>query len=70
LSALSAGKHSAACARLQVDGAALRDASGNEVRLRGLNVCSLEFDNAGANWQLDPTDGGSVLLDALADPAK
>jgi hypothetical protein len=56
--------------RLQVDGAALRDASGNEVRLRGLNVCSLEFDNAGANWQLDTTDGGSVLLDALADPAK
>jgi endoglucanase len=56
--------------RLHVDGAALRDANGTEVRLRGLNVCSLEFDNAGANWQLDATDGGSVLLDALVDPAK
>lgn len=55
--------------RLHVDGALLRDANGNEVRLRGLNVCSLEFDHAGANWQLQP-DGGSPLIDALVDPSR
>lgn len=55
--------------RLHVDGASLRDARGAEVRLRGLNVCSLEFDSSGANWQLQP-DGGSPLLDALADPQR
>jgi hypothetical protein len=55
--------------RLHVAGAALADVAGAEVRLRGLNVCSLEFDHQGANWQLQP-DGGSPLLDALADPAR
>lgn len=48
----------------------LRDVNGNEVRLRGLNVCSLEFDSSGANWQFDEADGGSPLLDALVDPTK
>jgi hypothetical protein len=55
--------------RLHVEGASLKDEAGNEVRLRGLNVCSLEFDRDGANWQLE-ADGGSPLLDALADATR
>jgi hypothetical protein len=55
--------------RLHVEGATLRDEAGREVRLRGVNVCALEFDVEGANWQLQP-DGGSPLLDTLADPAR
>lgn len=48
-------------------GATLR-AGGAQVRLRGLNVCSLEFDAAGATWRLDDADGG--LLAVLADPLR
>jgi len=55
--------------QLHVDGTTLRDEAGAEVHLRGLNVCSLEFDREGANWQLQP-DGGSPLLDALAAPTR
>ena len=55
--------------QLHVDGATLRDEAGTEVHLRGLNVCSLEFDRLGANWQLQP-DGGSPLLDTLADSTR
>lgn len=51
--------------RLHVDGTTLRTPDGSEVRLRGVNVCSLEFDSAGANWQLE-ADGGSLTLDTLA----
>ncbi|MFZ5446070.1 MAG: glycoside hydrolase family 5 protein [Myxococcota bacterium] len=51
---------------LHVEGATLRDEAGREVRLRGVNVCALEFDAAGTHWQLQP-DGGSPVLDALAD---
>lgn len=51
--------------RLHVDGTTLRTPAGAEVRLRGVNVCSLEFDQAGANWQPQP-DGGSTTLDVLA----
>lgn len=47
-----------ASGRLQVDGARLIDGEGLEVRLRGLNVCSLEFDAQGSTWQL--TDAGSA----------
>lgn len=53
---------------LHVQGTALRDESGQAVKLRGVNVCSLEFDSAGTNWQL--ADAGSALLDTLADPAR
>lgn len=53
--------------RLSVDGVALR-AGGRTLRLRGLNVCSLEFDAAGANWRFG--DGRSALLDGLADEAR
>ncbi len=42
---------------------------GVEVRLRGLNVCSFEFDATGATWKLQ-ADGGSGLLDVLVDPAR
>lgn len=56
-------------ARLHVDGRALKSSEGREVRLRGVNVCSLEFDETGATWQLQP-DGGSPLLGALVDPTR
>lgn len=36
------------------------------VRLRGLNVCSLEYDRLGAVWELEGAQ--SRLLDALANP--
>lgn len=38
------------------------------MRLRGVNVCSLEFDNAGANWKM--SDRGSEVLKVLANPAR
>lgn len=55
--------------RLHLDGRVLTNASGREVRLRGLNVCSFEFDATGANWKLQ-ADGGSELLDVLVDPQR
>lgn len=55
--------------RLHLEGRALVNASGAEVRLRGLNVCSFEFDATGATWRLEP-DGGSALLDVLAEPQR
>jgi endoglucanase len=33
-----------------------------------VNVCSLEFDRAGSNWELG--EGGSRLLETLADPTR
>jgi hypothetical protein len=54
---------------LHTEGRMLKTAAGAEVRLRGLNVCSFEFDALGANWQLS-ADGGSALLDVLADPKR
>ncbi len=53
--------------RLSVSGTTLRTAAG-PVRLRGVNVCSLEFDEAGANWELGAT--GSGVLAVVADPAR
>lgn len=53
--------------RLSVSGTQLRTDAG-PVRLRGVNVCSLEFDATGANWELDAS--GSAVLAALADPAR
>ena len=56
-------------ARLAVDGADLLDATSRQpVRLRGVNVCSLEFDAQGTNWKLGSS--GSALLQTLADPAR
>ncbi len=55
--------------RLRVEGAALlREGDGTQVRLRGVNVCSLEFDRDGANWELDAD--GSALLRTLAHPER
>ena len=55
--------------RLATAGAQLvRADSGAPVRLRGVNVCSLEFDYYGANWELN--GGSSALLTMLADRAK
>ncbi len=52
--------------RLVVKGAAIvRAIDGGELRLRGVNVCSLEFDATGANWE--SSDGGSALLDTLSE---
>lgn len=48
--------------RLHVDGADLRDDAGHVVKLRGVNVCSLEFDSTGANW-----DGAIAVL---SDPTR
>ena len=48
--------------RLHLDGADLRDDAGHVVKLRGVNVCSLEFDSTGANW-----DGAIAVL---SDPAR
>lgn len=53
--------------RLSVEGTGLRTAAG-PLRLRGVNVCSLEFDATGANWELGPD--GSGLLAVLADPSR
>lgn len=36
--------------RLHVDGPDLRDEAGQLVKLRGVNVCALEFDLDGTNW--------------------
>lgn len=36
--------------RLHIDGADLRDVDNRLVKLRGVNVCSFEFDSSGANW--------------------
>lgn len=55
--------------RLHVDGRTLKTTDDRAVRLRGVNVCSLEFDETGATWQLQP-DGGSQLLDGLVDPTR
>jgi hypothetical protein len=55
--------------RLHLEGRTLRTPAGAEVRLRGVNVCSLEFDNAGANWGLQP-DRGSSTLEVLVDPSR
>ena len=55
--------------RLEVRGNALVTVEGGRpVRLRGLNVCGLEFDEAGAVWELG--EGGSGLLATLSDPAR
>ncbi|MBX7115226.1 MAG: glycoside hydrolase family 5 protein [Myxococcaceae bacterium] len=43
-------------------------ASGVPVKLRGVNVCSLEFDRDGANWKLSAT--GSEVLKVLADSTR
>jgi hypothetical protein len=53
---------------LHVDGTQLLTAGGAAVHLRGVNVCSLEFDAAGATWGLSAA--GSTLLTTLADPAR
>jgi hypothetical protein len=45
----------------------LRSAAGR-VRLRGVNVCSLEFDHEGTTWAL--SGEGSALLERLADPLR
>lgn len=47
----------------------LKTTDNRSVRLRGVNVCSLEFDETGATWQLQP-DGGSPLLDGLVDTTR
>lgn len=55
--------------RLAVSGSNLvRTDDGREVRLRGVNVCSLEFDAVGTNWELSAT--GSGLLAVLADATR
>ena len=51
--------------RLHTDGNALLAPDGTRVVLRGVNVCSLEFDRDGANWEL--TDQGSDVLRVLAE---
>lgn len=48
--------------RLFVDGTSVVDERGVTVRLRGVNVCSLEFDREGRNW-----DG---VIPILADPER
>lgn len=53
--------------KLRVEGTDLTDGA-RTVRLRGVNVCSLEFDSTGANWKLDAA--GSALLRTLADPTR
>lgn len=58
-----------ALARLQVDGTNIVNAQTRQpLRLRGVNVCSLEFDREGRNWKL--TADGSELLKTLADPVR
>lgn len=42
--------------------------TGQEIRLRGVNVCSLEFDNSGRNYEL--SNGQSNLLTVLSDRSK
>ncbi len=54
--------------RLHIDRTFLIDETGQALRLRGVNVCSLEFDRDGANWKLG-TDG-SALLATLRDAAR
>ncbi|MBX7099873.1 MAG: glycoside hydrolase family 5 protein [Myxococcaceae bacterium] len=55
--------------RLQVSGTALVHAdTGKPLKLRGVNVCSLEFDRDGANWKLGAD--GSAVLRVLADRAR
>ncbi len=55
--------------RLQTRGAELVTShDGAPIRLRGVNVCSLEFDATGRNWELGET--GSALLATLADPLR
>ncbi len=55
-------------ARLSVDGTRLLGAGGQAVRLRGVNVCSLEFDREGAIWKLN--GASSAVIASLADPAR
>jgi hypothetical protein len=43
--------------------------SGKETRLRGVNVCSFEFDAFGAHWR-QASDGTNRLLDVLVDPLR
>jgi endoglucanase len=51
--------------RLRVDGRQLLEAgSGRQVRLRGVNVCSFEYDLMGSNWR------SGALLAPLADPQR
>ncbi len=52
--------------RLRVEGTRLvRETDGAPVRLRGVNVCSLEYDRDGKKWELD--GDGSGLLKTLCD---
>ncbi len=53
--------------RLHLDGTRLM-AAGNPVRLRGVNVCSLEFDRTGKTWAV--SENKSTLLASLADPLR
>lgn len=52
---------------LLLEGVSLQ-AEGKRVRLRGVNVCSLEFDHEGTIWALGA--GGGGLLARLADPTR
>lgn len=55
-------------ARLLVDGSKLVNAAtGAQVQLRGVNVCSFEFDRLGANWKVDSAQVSQLLV-RLADP--
>ena len=48
--------------RLHLDGVDLSDDGGRLVKLRGVNVCSFEFDREGTNW--------NTAIPALADPTR
>lgn len=55
--------------RLAISGTHLvRSDTGAPLKLRGVNVCSLEFDRDGANWKLGKD--GSAVLQVLADRAR
>jgi endoglucanase len=52
--------------KLHTQGSAIVDEQGALVRLRGVNVCSLEFDREGKNFEIGD-DGRSEVLRVLAE---
>lgn len=56
---------------LRVDGNRILEAvSGGPVRLRGVNVCSLEFDRQGLNWKARTGPEVSEVIRILSDPQR